>query len=151
VKRLISIAFGLLLLTSYGHAQEAVTPAADADALFHSADPKLNANKQVAYMIIKDLLESGHWERASKYLTERYIQHNPLAASGRDGVVHYFVDVVKVKPSPVPEGRADTRHAPHHHQPVRRVRGRGSRALSRGELPDGLDLLRLAQGLFVAA
>jgi predicted SnoaL-like aldol condensation-catalyzing enzyme len=103
VKRLISIAFGLLLLTSHGHAQEAVTPAADADALFHSADPKLNANKQVAYMIIKDLLESGHWERASKYLTERYIQHNPLAASGRDGVVHYFVDVVKVKPSPVPD------------------------------------------------
>jgi predicted SnoaL-like aldol condensation-catalyzing enzyme len=103
VKRLTSIAFSLLALVSYGHAQEAVTPAADTDALFHSTDPKLNANKQAAYMIIKDLLEAGHWERASKYLTERYIQHNPLAASGRDGVVHYFTEVVKMKPIPVPE------------------------------------------------
>jgi predicted SnoaL-like aldol condensation-catalyzing enzyme len=102
MKRLTSIAFSLALV-SYGHAQEAVTPAADTDTLFHSADPRLNANKQAAYMIIKELLEAGHWERASKYLTERYIQHNPLAASGRDGVVHYFTEVVKMKPIPVPE------------------------------------------------
>jgi len=83
-------------------AQEAVVGAADPDALFHSGDPKLNANKQVAYHIIKDLIEAGHWEQADKYLTERYIQHNPLAASGRAGVVKFFTEVLKAKPTPIP-------------------------------------------------
>jgi len=67
--------------------QAPLVGASDPDALFHSSDPKLNANKQAAYHIVKNLLEAGHWELADKYLTERYIQHNPNAASGRDGVV----------------------------------------------------------------
>ena len=45
------------------HAQEAVVGASDPDALFHSSDPKVNANKQVAYHIVKDLLEAGRsWQ-----------------------------------------------------------------------------------------
>ena len=84
-------------------AQEPVTGASDPDALFVSPDPKLNANEQVAYHIIKDLIEAGHWEQADRYLTERYIQHNPLAASGRQGVVKFFIEVVKAKPVPIPE------------------------------------------------
>jgi predicted SnoaL-like aldol condensation-catalyzing enzyme len=84
-------------------AQEPVVGVADADALFHSKDPKLDANKQVAYHLMKDLLEANHWELADKYITERYIQHNPLAASGRAGVVKYFTEVRKVKPTPIPE------------------------------------------------
>src|SRR2546428_1140187 len=72
------------------HAQAPVVGASDPDALFHSSDPKLNANEQAAYHIVKDLLEAGHWELADKYLTERYIQHNPNAASGRVGVVKFF-------------------------------------------------------------
>jgi len=85
------------------HAQEAVVGASDPEALFHSGDTKLNTNKQAAYHIVKDLLEAGHWELADKYLTERYIQHNPNAASGRDGVVTYFTQVRKVTPVPIPE------------------------------------------------
>jgi len=85
------------------HAQEAVVGARDPDALFHSSDPKLNTNKQVAYHIVKDLLEAGHWELADKYLTERYIQHNPNAASGRNGVVKFFTEVRKVKPVSIPQ------------------------------------------------
>jgi len=85
------------------HAQAAVVGASDPDALFHSSDPKLNVNKQAAYHIVKDLLEAGHWELADKYLTERYIQHNPNAASGREGVVKFFTEVRKVKPTPVPD------------------------------------------------
>jgi len=84
-------------------AQAPVVGAIDPDALFHSTDPKLNANKQAAYHIVKDLLEAGHWELADKYLTERYIQHNPNAASGREGVVKYFTEVRKVKPTPLPD------------------------------------------------
>ncbi len=92
----------LAVLVTPAFAQDAVKAADDTDALFHSADPGLDANKQVAYRIIKELLESGHWERADRYLTERYIQHNPLAASGRAGVVKFFTEVLKVKPSPIP-------------------------------------------------
>jgi len=84
-------------------AQEPVSAAADTEALFHSHNPHLDANKQVAYHIVKDLLEAGHWEMADKYLTERYIQHNPLAASGRDGVVKFFTEVLHVKPTSIPE------------------------------------------------
>jgi predicted SnoaL-like aldol condensation-catalyzing enzyme len=83
-------------------AQEAVVGAADPDALFRSSDPTLNANKLVAYHIIKDLIEAGHWEQADKYLTERYIQHNPLAGSGRSGVVKFFTEVLKAKPTAIP-------------------------------------------------
>ncbi len=95
------IACAALLVCGFANAQEAVTAAPDTDALFHSPDPKLNANKQVAYMIFKDLLEAGNWDHADKYLTERYIQHNPNAKSGRDGVVYYFTKVLNVKPKPI--------------------------------------------------
>ena len=83
------------------HAQEPVVGVADPESLFKSADPKLNANKQVAYGIFRDLLEANHWELADKYLTERYIQHNPNAASGRAGVVKFFTEVMKVQPKPI--------------------------------------------------
>src|SRR5207249_2620407 len=85
------------------HAQDPVSGARDPEALFHSSDAQLNTNKQAAYHIVRDLLEAGHWDLADKYLTERYIQHNPNAASGRAGVVQYFTEVRKVKPVPIPE------------------------------------------------
>jgi predicted SnoaL-like aldol condensation-catalyzing enzyme len=98
----VLVCVAIACLTSTAHAQEPVAAAADPDALFHSPDPVLNANKQATYAIVKELIEAGHWERADRYLTERYIQHNPLAKSGRDGVVQFFTQVLKVKPSPIP-------------------------------------------------
>jgi len=99
----LSFAPALLAGSLSLHAQEPVVGASDPEALFHSSDPKLNTNKQAAYHIVKDLLEAGHWELADKYLTEGYAQHNPNAASGRDGVVRYFTKVQKVRPLPIPE------------------------------------------------
>ena len=95
---------GLLLFgCAVAEAQEAVVAAPDVEALFTSPDPKLHANKQVAYKIIKELIEAGHWEKADQYLTKRYLQHNPNAKSGLDGVVYYFTQVAKAKPKPIPE------------------------------------------------
>lgn len=99
----VLVATAVLLSSMPVRAQEAVVAAPDAEALFHSQDPILNANKQVAYHIVKDLLEAGHWEQADKYLTERYIQHNPLASSGRAGVVKFFTAILKVQAKPIPE------------------------------------------------
>jgi predicted SnoaL-like aldol condensation-catalyzing enzyme len=86
-----------------GYAQEAVVAAADKEALFTSADPKLHANKQVVYHIMRDLLEAGHWDKADQFLTERYLQHNPNVPSGRDTVVSFFTEVLKVEKKPIPE------------------------------------------------
>jgi predicted SnoaL-like aldol condensation-catalyzing enzyme len=93
----------LLMAAAAVQAQEPVTAAADPEALFRSSDPVLNKNKQAAYGIVKVLLEAGHWDRADEFLTERYLQHNPLAKSGRAGVVDFFTKVLKVTPKPIPE------------------------------------------------
>jgi predicted SnoaL-like aldol condensation-catalyzing enzyme len=102
----IFLAAAALMASGQASAQVNVVGVANADALFHSPDPKLEANKQAAYHIVKDLLEAGHWELADRYLTERYIQHNPLAASGRAGVVQFFTKVLKVAAKPIPEKMA---------------------------------------------
>jgi predicted SnoaL-like aldol condensation-catalyzing enzyme len=83
-------------------AQEPVVGAPNAEALFTSRDPKLHRNKQAAYHIMRDLLEAGHWEQADRWLTDRYIQHNPNAPSGRTAVVRFFTQVVKAQPRPIP-------------------------------------------------
>jgi predicted SnoaL-like aldol condensation-catalyzing enzyme len=80
---------------------------AEADALFTSSDKQLNVNKQAAYHIMKDLLEANHWELADKWLTPEYHQHNPNVASGRDGVVKFFMSFRK--PSEIPEHLTKTR------------------------------------------
>ena len=82
-------------------AQTPVVKAPDVEALFRSSDPKLQQNKQVVYGIERDLLEANHWELAAKYLTDRYIQHNPNAADGRAAVVKFFTEILKVKPSSI--------------------------------------------------
>src|SRR5256885_16978555 len=79
------------------HAQEPVVGASDPEGLFHSSDPKLDANKQAAYHIVRDLLEAGHRALAGKYLTQRYIHHNPNTAAGRAGVGQYLTQVRKAK------------------------------------------------------
>ncbi|MDJ1472392.1 nuclear transport factor 2 family protein [Cytophagaceae bacterium DM2B3-1] len=84
-------------------AQTPVTSAADPEKLFTSSDTRLHKNKQVVYHIVKDLLECNHWELADKYIAEDYIQHNPNAANGREAVVKFFTNVLKVKPSPIPD------------------------------------------------
>jgi len=62
----------------------------DPAALFTDKNPELNRNKQAAMHIVIDLLEAGHWNEADKWLTERYIQHNPSFSSGRDPIVKAF-------------------------------------------------------------
>jgi predicted SnoaL-like aldol condensation-catalyzing enzyme len=72
----------------------------DPTALFTDKDPKLNTNKQAAMHIVLDLLECSHWNEADKWLTDRYIQHNPAFGSGRAPVVAAFS---KAAPKPIPD------------------------------------------------
>jgi predicted SnoaL-like aldol condensation-catalyzing enzyme len=79
-----------LLLGAPVFAQEPVTGAADPDSLFHDKNKKLDAEKQVAYHIEKDLLQCNHWDEAGKWLTEAYHQHNPQVQSGLAPVMKFF-------------------------------------------------------------
>lgn len=97
------VAVCILAVSNFSFAQEVVRGSKNPESLFTSPDPKLHANKQVVYHIIRDLLEANHWDLAEKYLSKEYLQYNPNAASGRDSVVNYFTKVRKVKPSTIPE------------------------------------------------
>lgn len=99
----LTLAAGMAPMVATVHAQEAVVAAPNKEELFTSADSQLHANKQVVYHIVRDLLEANHWELADQYLTERYLQHNPNVPSGRDTVVSFFTQVLKVEPKPIPE------------------------------------------------
>ena len=65
------------------------------ESLFTSDDPVLHRNKQAALRIQRELLKCNLWTRAGEWLTDRYIQHNPVAASGLAGVVYYFTQIAK--------------------------------------------------------
>lgn len=84
------VTIAAMLVSALACAQEPVKPAADVESLFKDKNRKLNEMKQVAYHIEKDLLQCNHWDEADKWLTERYIQHNPLVVSGRAAVVKFF-------------------------------------------------------------
>lgn len=76
-------------------AQEPVVGVEDPESLFVDDDPDLHRNKQAALHLMRELLQCNQWDRADEWITERYLQHNPRAASGRDGVVYYFTEVLE--------------------------------------------------------
>jgi len=90
----------LLVATLAGSlaAQEPVTGTAD-ESLFTDSDPVLHTNKQAALHIMRELLQCNQWSDAGNWLTERYIQHNPNAASGLEGVIFFFTQVMKRQPT----------------------------------------------------
>jgi predicted SnoaL-like aldol condensation-catalyzing enzyme len=85
----VGVLFTLACVNVFGQAAP-VVGVADPTSLFTDKDPVLNKNKQAAMHIVIDLLAYGHWNEADKWLTERYIQHNPGFASGRDTVMKAF-------------------------------------------------------------
>ena len=81
-----------------------VVGVADPAALFKDKDKTLNKNKQAAMHIVIDLLAYGHWNEADKWLTEKYIQHNPNFGSGRAPIMAAFG---KNAPRPIPADPKD--------------------------------------------
>jgi predicted SnoaL-like aldol condensation-catalyzing enzyme len=61
----------------------------DHAALLASDDPQLAANKRLVYDMYRIVLQGGHWERAHEFIAEGYIQHNPNAAQGLQGLMDY--------------------------------------------------------------
>jgi predicted SnoaL-like aldol condensation-catalyzing enzyme len=97
----LSIATVLAAATLRVFAQEPVVGVADPESLFMSGggSAEERRNKEAALHIMRELLQCNQWNRADEWLTEQYIQHNPNAQSGRDGVVYYFTQVMKREPT----------------------------------------------------
>lgn len=93
-------AFGAaaVLWSSGALAGDRVVGVKDPEALFHSNDPRTDANKQIAYHVLKDIPEALTTAPMDKYLTERYIQHNQFIPSGRDGMKKMFA-IMKPRPA----------------------------------------------------
>ena len=79
-----------LLLTWSARAQEPVVANPTHAQMLQSKDPALARNKRLVYDFWREVIEAGHLDLAEKYLTERYIQHNPLVPTGRKGFVEFF-------------------------------------------------------------
>jgi len=94
---LTTVALSLLLFSTESFAQLPVKPLAPQSELLKSDDPVLARNKKLVYDMWREFLEAGHLEAAEKYLTEDYMQHNPLAATGRKAVVEFFSRFSKPK------------------------------------------------------
>lgn len=84
-------------------AQEPIVTPDDPATLFTDPDPRLHANKQVVFHILRELLQCNYWDQADNWLTERYLQHNPNVPSGRDNVIAFFVENYGIDTAPRPE------------------------------------------------
>jgi predicted SnoaL-like aldol condensation-catalyzing enzyme len=78
-----------------------VVPAKDQAALLKSNDPKLAANKKIAYDFYRIVLQGRRLDQADKYMREDYIQHNPNADTGIKGFKAYFERLGG--PQPIPD------------------------------------------------
>ncbi len=67
-----------------------VVPAKDQAALLKSNDPKLAANKKLAYDFFRIVLMGRRLNEADKFMTVDYMQHNPNAETGMAGFKAYF-------------------------------------------------------------
>src|ERR1700728_3442785 len=100
--RLAPGVLGLSMLSAPAFAALPVTPAPDQAALLKSSDPKLAANKKLAYDFFRVVLRGLHLDEADKYMKEDYIQHNPNADTGIAGFKAYF-SKLPGGPQPVPD------------------------------------------------
>jgi predicted SnoaL-like aldol condensation-catalyzing enzyme len=92
--RFIAFAAILMAYALPTMAQEPVVGVDNPESLFEGGAGEVRRNKQAALHIMRELLQCNQWDRAGEWLTERYIQHNPNAESGSDGVVYYFTEVM---------------------------------------------------------
>ena len=64
--------------------------ASDHAALLASPDPRLAANKRLVYDMYRIVLQAGLADRAGEFISDGYVQHNPNAGQGLEGVQDYI-------------------------------------------------------------
>ena len=71
-------------------------------AMLEHSDPQLAANKRLVWDMWRTLLNGYHIDRAPEFLHEDYIQHNPMANTGRAGMQNFFRSL-GIPPREIPE------------------------------------------------
>ena len=71
--------------------------------MLKSSDPKLAANKKVAYDFFRIVLRGFRLDQADKYMTNDYMQHNPNAETGMAGFKAYFNAVMPKQLPAIPD------------------------------------------------
>ncbi|MDR8393075.1 nuclear transport factor 2 family protein [Aliifodinibius sp. S!AR15-10] len=82
--------FILLTTVSFAYAQLPVEVAEDQQALLESDDPQLRANKKLVFDFWREVFQARNMEKASEYMAEDYMQHNPNVATGRKPFTDFF-------------------------------------------------------------
>ncbi len=76
-------------------------------ALLTHPDPKLAANKRLVWDMWRTLLNGYHIDRAGEFIHKDYIQHNPMANTGLEGMQNFFRSLNRPPveiPDAIPEG-----------------------------------------------
>lgn len=89
MNRIISL-IAVLCLSSPAFAQLPVELATDQHALLESDDPQLAANKKLVFDFWTEVFDTRDMTNAAKYMKEDYMQHNPIAATGRQPFIDIF-------------------------------------------------------------
>jgi predicted SnoaL-like aldol condensation-catalyzing enzyme len=95
----------LLLATLCGPVFAALPVVAGKDqpAMLKSSDPKLAANKKVAYDFFRIVLRGFRLDQADKYMAVDYMQHNPNAETGMAGFKAYFNAIMPKQLPAIPD------------------------------------------------
>lgn len=107
------------------------------------ADAKEEANKQVVREFYEKALNEKNFDAASKYLGAKYVQHNPRAADGAEGLktyLQFLKDKFPKSRSDIKRVFADGDHVILHVHAVREPGTRGQAII---------DILRVVDGKIV--
>lgn len=86
---------GLLIISGPAFAQLPVELATDQQALLQSDDPQLAANKKLLFDFWTQVFDTRDMSRAPDYMREDYMQHNPIAKTGRAPFMQIFGSMPK--------------------------------------------------------
>jgi predicted SnoaL-like aldol condensation-catalyzing enzyme len=77
----------LALLAGSAAAQLPVEAHPKQTELLPSADMQLAANKQLAFDFWREVMQARHVDKASAYVADTYVEHDPTGNSGRNALV----------------------------------------------------------------
>ena len=100
MNKLIALALCLFALPAFSALPVVPVPAEDQAALLESDSPELAANKRLVYDLWRTLVVARHIDEADRFLTQDYMQHNPNAETGLEGVKAYF-RAAGIEPQPI--------------------------------------------------
>ena len=77
----------LALLAGSAAAQLPVEVHPKQTGLLPSADAQLAANKRLAFDFWREVMQARHVDKASTYVADTYVEHDPTGHNGRDALV----------------------------------------------------------------